>query len=88
MQGAHRRLQPGRVNAGIAAAKARGVRMGRPPRMHLHTATIMAMVAEVVTAAEASRRLRLPYSSVAEAMRELRGGPKPGSADGLENIER
>jgi len=61
-----------RVNAGIAAAKQRGVRLGRPPKAHRHAAAVAAMMAEGVSAAETGRRLGLPYSTAAEMVRELR----------------
>jgi DNA invertase Pin-like site-specific DNA recombinase len=61
-----------RVNAGIAAAKARGVKLGRPAKASRHTGAVTAMMAEGLTAAEMSRRLGAPYSTVAELVRELK----------------
>lgn len=66
-----------RVNAGIAAAKARGVKLGRPARASRHTAAVTAMMAEGITAAEMSRRLGLPYSTVSEMVREIRSSSPP-----------
>ncbi|MDB6154763.1 MAG: Resolvase domain protein [Chthoniobacteraceae bacterium] len=59
-----------RVNAGIAAAKQRGVRMGRPPKMHKYAAEVSAMMAEGVSAAEIGRRLGIPGSTASEMVRE------------------
>jgi DNA invertase Pin-like site-specific DNA recombinase len=61
-----------RVNAGIAAAKARGVRLGRPSKAARHTAAVTAMMAEGLSATEMSRRLGVPYSTVTEMVREAR----------------
>ncbi len=61
-----------RVNAGIAAAKQRGVRLGRPTTTHGHTGAVCAMMNEGLSAAEISRRLGIPYSTAAEMVRELR----------------
>ncbi|MEZ0257269.1 MAG: recombinase family protein [Chthoniobacter sp.] len=63
-----------RVNAGIAAAKTRGVKMGRPPKAARHTTAVTAMMAEGLAAAEMSRRLGVPYSTVTEMVRELKAG--------------
>lgn len=64
-----------RVNAGIAAAKARGVRMGRPPKNQRHAGAVAGLAAEGLSAAEIGRRLGLPYSTAAEMVRELRATP-------------
>ncbi|RYD80640.1 MAG: hypothetical protein EOP84_11825 [Verrucomicrobiaceae bacterium] len=61
-----------RVNAGIAAAKQRGVRLGRPPKTHKHIAAVSTLLAEGLSAAEISRRLGLPYSTTTEMIRELK----------------
>jgi DNA invertase Pin-like site-specific DNA recombinase len=69
-----------RVNAGIAAAKARGVKLGRPAKVARHTAAVATMMAEGLTAAEMSRRLGVPYSTVTEMVRELKAAATPASA--------
>lgn len=69
-----------RVNAGIAAAKARGVRMGRPSKNHRHAGAVAGLLAEGLTAAEIGRRLGLPYSTAAEMVRELRAVPLAAAA--------
>lgn len=61
-----------RVNAGLRAAKERGVRLGRPSKAHRHVPEVKALVAEGKSAVEISRRLSLPYSTTTEIVRELR----------------
>jgi DNA invertase Pin-like site-specific DNA recombinase len=62
-----------RVNAGIAAARQRGVRLGRPSRVSHHAPAVAAMLAEGFTASEIARKLGVPYSTTSEMVRELRG---------------
>lgn len=61
-----------RVNAGLKAAKQRGVRLGRPAKTQRHVGAVRAMAAEGLTAAAISRRVNLPYSTTAEMVREFR----------------
>jgi len=61
-----------RVNAGIAAARQRGVRLGRPPKAHRHASAVAVMVTEGMSAAQISRALKMPYSTTSEKVRELR----------------
>jgi DNA invertase Pin-like site-specific DNA recombinase len=67
-----RELITERVNAGIAAARQRGVRLGRPPKTQQHAGAVAGLVAEGRSAAYISRILALPYSTTAEIVRELR----------------
>lgn len=67
-----------RVNAGIAAAKARGVRMGRPPKNHRHAGAVAELMAERCSAAEIARRLGIPPSTAAEMVREMKSEGKSG----------
>lgn len=60
-----------RVNAGLAAAKHRGVALGRPSKMHRHAEAVRSMLAERLSAAEIARRLGLPYSTTTELVREV-----------------
>ncbi len=62
-----------RVNAGIAAARQRGVRLGRPPKNLRHAGAVAGLLVEGATATEISRRLGLPYSTVTEMARDVRG---------------
>ena len=67
-----RELITERVNAGLRAARERGVRLGRPPKAHKHAAAVSALVAEGLSAAAISRKLGLPYSTATELIRELK----------------
>jgi DNA invertase Pin-like site-specific DNA recombinase len=62
-----------RVNAGIAAARHRGVRLGRPSKAHRHAGAVAAMAVEGFAAAEIARKLGMPYSTASEMVREFRG---------------
>jgi DNA invertase Pin-like site-specific DNA recombinase len=59
-----------RVKVGIAAAKQRGVKLGRPSTMDRLHDDICDLVAEGRSAAEISRKLKIPYSTAAEKVRE------------------
>lgn len=61
-----------RVNAGIAAAKQRGVKLGRPQKAWLRADEVKALMGEGHKAAEISRRLGLAYSTASEMVRELK----------------
>lgn len=59
-----------RVKSGIANAKNRGVKLGRPSKAQQRWVEIKALAAEGLKAREISDRLRIPYSTVREIMRE------------------
>jgi DNA invertase Pin-like site-specific DNA recombinase len=61
-----------RVNAGIAAAKQRGVKVGRPSNRNRHLADATRLVTAGRNAAEISRELRIPYSTASEMVRTIR----------------
>ena len=67
-----RELITERVNAGLAAAKSRGVKLGRPARSGAVTNQIAELHATGQNASSISRELRLPYSTVSEMLRSLR----------------
>ncbi len=67
-----RELITERVNAGLAAAKQRGVKLGRPERNDKRRTAIQALLRQGYSAANISRQLAIPYSSAAELVRELR----------------
>ena len=69
-----RELITERVNAGLAAAKSRGVKLGRPARSITVTNQIAERYAAGQNASSISRELRLPYSTVSEMLRTLRTG--------------
>jgi DNA invertase Pin-like site-specific DNA recombinase len=52
-----------RVNAGLAAAKARGVRLGRPPTLEVHRAEVARLRAEGLTGRAIAKELGIPASS-------------------------
>jgi len=66
-----RELITERVNAGIAAAKQRGVRLGRPAKAARYAEQVRELVEQGVKTAEISRRLGIPYSTVGEMVREM-----------------
>lgn len=70
-----RELITDRVNAGIAAAKQRGTRLGRPSKRQQLINRIQPFLTQQRSAVEISRELKLPYSTVAEAIREARSHP-------------
>ena len=67
-----------RVNAGLRAAKTRGVRLGRPSTLAGRTDEILRLKAEGVGLRETARRLDIPASSVAKVLRDSKlQGAKP-----------
>jgi len=69
-----RELITERVRSGISAAKARGVTLGRPATPDRRRRQIADLVAEGIGATEISKRLRIPYSTVTELIRDIRAG--------------
>ncbi len=67
-----RELITERVNAGIVAARQRGVKLGRPATSQADLQRIGGLVAQGYTAAKISRELRIPYSTAAQTAREIR----------------
>ena len=53
-----------RVNAGLAAAKARGVKLGRPRTLEKHAKSVRRLKRKGLTIREIARELKLPASSV------------------------
>jgi putative DNA-invertase from lambdoid prophage Rac len=60
-----------RVRVGIAAAKQRGVKLGRPLKRHRYEASVRKLVSEGKSAAEIGRILNIPGSSARELVREV-----------------
>ena len=60
-----------RVRAGVAAAKARGVKMGRPATPERRKRQVADLVEQGLTAKAISDRLRMPYSTVPQLIRGL-----------------
>ena len=63
-----------RVNSGIAAAKQRGVRLGRPNKTAAHVQAISDLLTLGRKSSQIARELKLPYSTVTEIVRELSTG--------------
>jgi putative DNA-invertase from lambdoid prophage Rac len=61
-----------RVKAGLAAAKQRGVRLGRPSKANKRVDAVHQLVQQGLNAAQISRQLKIPYSSVTEVVRQIR----------------
>jgi len=61
-----------RVKAGVAAAKQRGVKLGRPRKKETYVSKIAPLLDTGCNAAQISRQLKIPYSTVTEVVRELK----------------
>jgi DNA invertase Pin-like site-specific DNA recombinase len=64
-----------RVNAGLRAAKGRGVRLGRPSTLADRREEILQLKAEGVGRRETARRLGMPASSVAKVLKGAQALP-------------
>ena len=64
-----RQLIVERVKAGIAAAKQRGVKLGRPSLRGERLTNVKRLLSEGSDARDISRRLKLPYSTTTELLR-------------------
>jgi len=62
------------VNAGLRAAKARGVRLGRPANHMPHRATVAQLVADGQSMRAIARQLGLPVSPVFRIVQRIRAG--------------
>jgi putative DNA-invertase from lambdoid prophage Rac len=67
-----RELITERVRAGVAAAKARGVRMGRPATSDRKKQQVLNLAGSGMSARGISEQLRVPYSTVTQLLREGR----------------
>ena len=70
-----------RVNAGLRAAKGRGVRLGRPSTLADRREEILQLKAQGVGLRETARRLEMPASSVAKVLKEAWIPPATVSAE-------
>ena len=70
-----------RVNAGLRAAKARGVRLGRPSTLADRREEILQLKALGVGLRETARRLGMPASSVAKVLKEAQASPATLSSE-------
>jgi DNA invertase Pin-like site-specific DNA recombinase len=64
-----------RVNAGLRAAKGRGVRLGRPSTLGDRREEILQLKAQGVGLRETARRLGMPASSVAKVLKDAQVSP-------------
>lgn len=67
-----RELITERVNAGVRAAKQRGVVLGRPSTTQARAAQVTALLAQGFNATAISRMLHIPYSTAGEMVRGIR----------------
>ena len=70
-----------RVNAGLRAAKGRGVRLGRPSTLADRREEILQLKAQGVGLRETARRLGMPASSVAKVLKEAQASPATLSSE-------
>jgi DNA invertase Pin-like site-specific DNA recombinase len=70
-----------RVLAGIAAAKARGVRFGRPASTSKHLPAVGRLLAAGKSTREIARELKIPKSSAAALTMQIRKGQAPTIKD-------
>jgi DNA invertase Pin-like site-specific DNA recombinase len=73
-----RELITERVNAGLAAAKQRGVKLGRPSNRENNREPVLRLLESGSKTADISRLLSLPYSTVAEIVRDLKSSRSSG----------
>src|SRR5688572_8084387 len=59
-----------RVSAGLRAAKAKGVRLGRPATLDQHERAVQSLVGEGLGVREIARRLKLPIASAYKLVRK------------------
>jgi hypothetical protein len=60
------------VNAGLAVAKKKGVRLGRPPALDTHRGDIARLRTAGFTCRAIAKELSLPVGSVFQVIREFR----------------
>lgn len=61
-----------RVNAGLAAAKARGVRLGRPPTLRRYEKAVAVLLGEGLGVCAIARKLGIPLSSAHKVIKALK----------------
>ena len=70
-----------RVNAGLRAAKGRGVRLGRPSTLGDRREEILQLKAQGIGLRETARRLGMPASSVAKVLKKAQASPASPSSE-------
>jgi putative DNA-invertase from lambdoid prophage Rac len=61
-----------RVSAGLRAAKAKGVKLGRPGTLDQHVGAVSALVAKGLGVREIARRLQMPVASAFKLVQRAR----------------
>jgi len=61
-----------RVNSGLKAARARGVRLGRPSILHKHLPAVRELVARGAGPCAVARELKVPLSSAHKLVKQVR----------------
>jgi putative DNA-invertase from lambdoid prophage Rac len=67
-----------RVKAGLAAARLRGVKLGRPAKLKKHEKAVAALMGEGLGVCAISRRLGIPLSSAHKLISHLNRVSRPG----------
>ena len=62
-----------RVNAGLAAARARGAKLGRPDTLSKHREAVAALLAQGKSVRQIAQELGLPLSSTFNIVKAVRG---------------
>jgi DNA invertase Pin-like site-specific DNA recombinase len=70
-----------RVNSGLAAAKARGVTLGRPATLHERREEVLELRKQGRGIREISRELKMPVGSVAKVIKAAAAGPIEGGQE-------
>lgn len=65
-----------RVRAGLRAAKARGVRLGRPETLTKHSSRVRSLLSDGKNISQIARELKLPYSSAHKIVSASNGIPE------------
>jgi DNA invertase Pin-like site-specific DNA recombinase len=64
-----------RVSAGLRAAKAKGVKLGRPATLDEHEPAVRALISQGAGVREIARRLKLPVGSAFKLVRRMQIQP-------------
>ena len=74
-----------RVNAGLEAAKRRGVKLGRPSTLDAHEGSVSELLKQGIGVCGISRELKIPLSSASKLVKRLRGNQFSSSKSGSES---
>lgn len=75
-----------RVNAGLRAAKVRGVKLGRPSTLADRRVDVLRLKGQGIGLRETARRLGLPVSSVAKVLKESQATSAGGSSQAAQPV--